>query len=129
VWFDPEREAEVARAITREDMRRLIAKGVVKRKRDVGTSRGRARKLAEKKRKGRRIGRGSRKGTDNARFPKKKRWMLKIRSQRKLLKELRDKGEIVKALYRKLYLKAKGGVFRSKAHMLGFITQFKERNE
>ena len=128
VWFDASRREDIARAITREDMRRLISKGYVKKRQAAGTSRGRARELAEKKRKGRRVGRGSRKGTSNARLPKKEKWMLKIRAQRKMLMELRDKGEITRALYRKLSLMAKGGVFRSKAHMQGIITQLKERS-
>lgn len=129
VWFDAEHKEDIARAITREDIRRLIVKGYVKKKQAAGTSRGRARELAEKKRKGRRVGRGSRKGTRNARFPKKERWMIKIRAQRKMLQEMRDKGEITKTIYRKLYMMAKGGVFRSKTHMQGFIAQFKERSK
>ncbi len=129
VWFDPEHEQDIARAITREDIRRLIGKGFIRKKQAAGTSRGRARVLAEKKRKGRRVGHGSRKGTSNARFPKKERWMLRIRAQRKLLQALRDSGEITRALYRKLYMMAKGGVFRSKAHLKNFIVQLKERGK
>lgn len=129
VWFDPEHMSEIARAITREDIRRYISKGFIKKKQDRGVSRGRARELMNKKKKGRRVGHGSRKGAKGARFPKKERWMLKIRAQRKLLKALRDAGEITRSLYRKLYLRAKGGVFRSKAHLEMQISQMKERGE
>ncbi len=124
VWFDPEHLSEIGRAITREDIRRLIAKGFIKKKPARGTSRARARVLAEKRRKGRRKGHGSRKGTKSARFPRKKRWMLKIRAQRRFLRELKEKGELGK-LYRKLYLMAKGGVFRSKAHLKMVLDQMK----
>ena len=129
VWFDPEHLDEIARAITREDIRRFVSKGFIKKHQAKGVSRGRAREMMEKKRKGRRVGHGSRKGAKGARFPKKKRWMLKIRAQRKLLKTLRDTGELTRSLYRKLYLRAKGGVFRSKAHLELQMAQIKGRGE
>jgi large subunit ribosomal protein L19e len=44
--------------------------------------------------------------------------MRQIRAQRRLLKELRDEGRLSPADYRKAYLRAKGGVYRSKAHLL-----------
>jgi large subunit ribosomal protein L19e len=127
VRLDPAHGEEIARAITREDMRRLIDKGMVTKAQEKGTSRGRFRKVAEQKRKGRRKGPGKRRGTHNARLPKKERWMQKIRAQRKLLREMRDGGEIDRSLYRRLYSMAKGGVFRSKAHMRNYIANFKER--
>jgi len=129
VWFDPERETEISKAITREDLRRLIKKGFVKKKQVKGVSRGRAREVAEKKKKGRRRGPGSRKGTKHAILSKKKRWSIKIRAQRRFLKTLRETDEVTRSLYRKLYLKAKGGVFRSKAHIKNFIEQIKERSK
>ncbi|MBR9689469.1 MAG: 50S ribosomal protein L19e [Candidatus Altiarchaeota archaeon] len=129
VWFNPDSLDQASKAITREDIRGLIKKGIIKKKQAIGVSRGRARIIAEKKRKGRRTGAGRRRGTKNARFPKKKRWMIKIRSQRKVLKGLRDTEEITRKLYRKFYLMAKGGIFRSKNHMSNFILKFKEREE
>ena len=127
VWFNPDELPAIAKAITRQDIRGLVNKGIIKKKQDKGVSRGRAREIMEKKKKGRRAGSGSRKGTKHARFPKKDRWMLKIRAQRKVLKALRDAGELTRNLYRRLYLMAKGGVFRSKNHMSGIILQIKER--
>ena len=127
VWFDPEHREEIARAITREDIRRLIFKGFIKKKPEKGTSRGRARAVAEKRKKGRRSGHGSRKGTANARLPRKERWMLKIRAQRRFLRELRKAGELAGGLYRRLYRMAKGGVFRSKAHLKLVLEQMKRR--
>ena len=127
VWFDPEHMEEIARAITRQDIRRLIKKGYIDKKQVKGTSRVRARELEEKKKKGRRKGPGSRKGKKTARSPRKLLWMIKIRAQRKLLRELKEKGEIGRKIYRRLYMIAKGGMFRSKSHLLSYIKQMKER--
>ena len=124
IWFDPEHKDDIARAITREDVRRLIRKGFIKKKQIKGVSRARANVLAEKKKKGRRQGHGKRKGTSNARLPRKKKWILKIRSQRKFLRELKKEGTL-SGMYRKLYLMAKGGVFRSKAHLKLILNQLK----
>ncbi|MEM1989819.1 MAG: 50S ribosomal protein L19e, partial [Candidatus Bathyarchaeia archaeon] len=54
VWIDPERIEEVEAAITREDIKRLIHEGVIRKLKDKGVSRARARIIHEKKRKGRR---------------------------------------------------------------------------
>ena len=71
----------------------------------------------EQKRKGRRKGQGKRAGSANARNPKKNRWMRTIRAQRRVLKECREDGTIEPSQYRKYYLKAKGGSYRSISHM------------
>ena len=55
--------------------------------------------------------------------------MKRIRAQRKLLKDLRDKKEMDPATYRKFYRKAKGGEFRNVAHLkssIAYATQKKE---
>jgi large subunit ribosomal protein L19e len=43
--------------------------------------------------------------------------MRTIRSQRRVLKELREDNTIKPSQYRRYYLKAKGGSYRSIAHM------------
>jgi len=129
VRFDPEHLSEVSGAITREDIRHLIKKGFIKKKQIKGVSRVRARKIEAQKKKGRRKGPGKRKGTRNARVSDKEKWIKKIRAQRKFLKGLRDNNEIEKSLYRKLYRRAKGGIFRSKAHIKTIIEKIKERRE
>ena len=129
VRFDPEHLDNISRAITREDMRKLIKKGFVKKKKIQGISRGRTRKIEAQKKKGRRKGPGRRQGTSNARLSKKERWMIKIRAQRKFLNVLKEAGDISRSLYRQLYLKAKGGIFRSKAHIKTFIEHTKERSK
>jgi large subunit ribosomal protein L19e len=118
VWIDPNRLEEVADAITREDVRSAIRAGIIRRMPVRGQSRGRIRYRASQKKKGRRRGPGSRKGASGARSPRKARWVRTIRALRGVLKELRDEGKLDRATYRKQYLRAKGGMYRSKAHLL-----------
>ena len=117
VWIDPDYLDEVTNAVQKNDIRQLIEDGVIKAKPIVGTSRSRARKIKIQKSKGRRKGPGSRKGSSNSRTPKKNRWMSRIRSQRKSLKELRSDGALNPSEYRFYYRKAKGGSYRSIADM------------
>ncbi len=121
VWLDPNRLDEIKEAITKTDIRALIADKAIKGKPKRGVSRSRARKIIIQKRKGRRQGAGSKKGRKTARLPKKKRWMIAIRLQRNFLKELRAKELIKPNVYQSLYRKAKGGFFRSKRHIKLYI--------
>jgi len=118
VWLDPLHTDEIAEAVTRQDIRALIRKGIIKPHQKQGVSKARARKIAAQKEKGRRTGPGSRKGAKGARDPRKRRWIRTIRPLRELLKELRDSGKIVPGQYRRLYLQAKGGRYRSRANLL-----------
>ena len=117
IWIDPDYLDEVISAVQKDDVRRLITDGINKARPIKGTSRTRARKAALQKSKGRRKGHGSRKGSANARTPKKGRWMRLIRSQRRELKEFREDGTLDRSQYRYYYRKAKGGSYRSIAHM------------
>lgn len=121
VRIDPDRTEEVATAVTRADVRRLIDGGVIKAVQKTGVSRGRARHTAAQKAKGRQVGPGSRKGAKYARLPRKERWMALIRALRNELRGLRDKGAIDARTYREYYMRAKGGQFRSRAHMLSHM--------
>jgi len=125
VLFNQETIEEVREAITKESVRDLIRTGVIRRKPVKGISRGRARAKARQKSKGRQKGKGSRKGKRTARLPKKKAWANKVRTQRRLIQELRDKGYLVPKTYRMLYAKVKGGFFRSRRHVKLFIDEQK----
>jgi large subunit ribosomal protein L19e len=118
VWIDPASQEELADAVTRSDLRSAIKAGVIRRKAVQGTSRARARRHAAEVAKGRHSGAGSRKGTPQARVSRKGRWIRRIRAQRSLLKELRDGKKIPPAIYREFYRRSKGGMFRSRAHLL-----------
>ncbi len=123
VWLDPEASKDIAAALTREDIRKLIEEGKVSKNPIKGVSRGRARKLDEARAYGHRKGHGSRSGAKGARRPKKEMWMKKIRALRSMLRELRDNKTIDASTYRKLYVKAKGGEYRSRAHLKSHIEQ------
>ncbi len=118
VWIDPASQEELADAVTRSDIRSAIKAGVIRRAPVQGTSRVRARRHALEVRKGRHSGPGSRRGTPEARVSRKSRWMRRIRAQRALLKELRDGRKISPTVYREFFRRAKGGMFRSRAHLL-----------
>jgi large subunit ribosomal protein L19e len=118
VWVDPASQEELADAVTRSDIRSAIKAGVIRRLPVKGTSRARAVRRALEVAKGRHSGPGSRRGTPFARVPKKERWMRRIRAQRRLLRELRDGKKIPAKVYREFYRRAKGGMFRSRAHLL-----------
>ncbi len=132
VWFDTTRLDEIKEAITRSDIRGLIAKKVIQKKADKGTSRVRARKRLEQRRKGRQKGQGTRKGKSSSRLSKKEKWMNLIRGQRKFINELKEKGLIDVKTYRLLYRRAKGGYFRNKRHIKLYLTEqklFKEKKK
>lgn len=123
IWLDPERLSDIKEAITKADIRSLVKEGAVIRKPSRGVSRARARRILEQKRKGRQKGSGSRKGKRTARLRRKRGWINKIRAQRSLLRDLKDKDIIGKKTYSGLYRKAKGGFFRSKRHIMLFIKE------
>jgi large subunit ribosomal protein L19e len=122
VWINPSYLDQIANSVQADDIREFIEEGWIKAKPIKGTSRVRARLRLAQKRKGRRKGHGTRAGTANARNPRKNRWMRTIRSQRRVLKAFRADGTIEPSQYRRYYLKAKGGSYRSIAHMRSQMT-------
>ena len=125
VFIEPEFFDEVQMAISREDIRGLIKQGIIRKKNKKGISNVRVKLKQERKKKGRARGLGKRKGTAGARTPSKRKWINTIRPQRRALKELRDNGRIDRSIYRKIYLRAKGGSFRSTADMYRHLEEEK----
>ena len=121
VWFDPERQEDLADAITREDVREMIDEGAIQAKDAQGNSRGRARERKAKQAYGHQQGAGSRKGKAGARQDPKEDWSSRIRAQRETLRELRDGGDLSSSQYRELYDKAGGGEFDSVADLQRYI--------
>lgn len=121
IWIDPDRVEDVELAISREEIRKLIHEKAIRKLPEKGISRARARILHEKKKKGRRRGHGSRQGAKGARFPRKRMWIIRIRAQRRRLRELRDKHIITRKDYRRLYIMAGSGAFRSVAALERYI--------
>ncbi len=123
VWFDETRLGEIKEAITKQDIRGLIAKGLVQMKRARGISKGRARFRQSQRRKGRQRGHGSRKGSATARQSEKRAWIARVRLQRDFMKRLREKRLISNEAYRELYMKSKGGYFRSLRHVKLYLDE------
>ena len=132
IVFDNSKLKDIKEAITKVDIKTLIANNVIWARPLKSTSRGRARKISAQRKKGRRKGQGKKKGKFTARSPKKEIWKIRMRNQRGLLKELRDKELITKKDYQILYKKSKGGFFRSKRHIKMYIEEhnlFKTRSK
>ena len=124
VGFDPTRLEEIKEAITKIDLRGLIKSGAIYARPENSTSKFHARIRKAQKSKGKQKGHGSRKGKASARGLKPKRiWMNKIRLQRGFLKSLRDSSKITTTSYHELYMKAKGGFFRSLRHMKLYVEE------
>ncbi|ALL01053.1 50S ribosomal protein L19E [Pyrodictium delaneyi] len=123
IWIDPSRIDDVASAITREEVRRLIKEGVIKVKPKHSPSRGRWRERHEARKKGRHRGYGRRKGEASARRDPKEEWMHRIRKMRRYLRYLRDHGVIDRRTYRKLYMWAKGGMFPTFASLKRWLEE------
>ncbi len=125
VRIRPEGLSEVEDAMTKDDLRGLVERGIIEILPKRSPSRHRARYLHRQKRKGRRRGYGSRKGTPGARLRPKLAWMLKIRAIRRFLKVLRAEGKISSKEYRRIYRLAKGGHVRSKRHVVEIIEEMR----
>ena len=123
IWLDSNRLDEIKEAITKVDVKSLIKDKAIRSKKKRGISRARARKIKVQKSKGRRRGAGSLKGRKGARLSKKRNWINHIRVQRVFLQNLRDKKVIDKSSYRSLYMKSKGGFFRSKRHIKIYVQE------
>ncbi len=114
---------EVEEALTREDIRGLIQKGMIWSVQKKGTSKFASKKKLEQKRKGRMRGPGRRKGTKGARKNDKTKWIEKVRPLRRLLAELRGSGQIGRQDYGVLYKRVKGGFFRNRKHLLYYLKE------
>ncbi len=110
----------VSDAITKDDARKIIIEGVVKKKPNTGHSRGRARILLEKKKLKRKRGLGKRKGTKSARKTTNE-YNLKVRALRKKLRELKKEDKLNGKNYNKTYLRIKGNYFKGKKHLEEYI--------
>jgi large subunit ribosomal protein L19e len=121
VWIDPARVDDVEGAITREEVKKLIHEKIIASLPQQGISRGRAKIVQAKKRKGRRKGAGSRTGSGFAKIPRKEVWMIKIRSLRRALRELKANRVIAETTYSKMYRMAGSGRFASIAEMERYL--------
>jgi large subunit ribosomal protein L19e len=117
VWINPERMDDVEGAITREEVRKLIHEKIIVSLPQQGVSRSRAKIIRAKKVKGRRSGPGSIKGAGYSKVTKKEAWMIKIRSLRRKLRDLKARKVITEATYTQYYRMAGSGRFESIADL------------
>lgn len=103
----------------------MIKDGCIIKKNTQRHSRNSIKLRKEAKSIGRHKGTGKREGTANARNSVKITWMVKQRVLRNLLKKYRLVGKIDRHLYRELYLKSKGNVFKNKRVLIDYIHKAK----
>ena len=123
ITFNHDRISEIKEAITKADIRQLINNGLILKRRLRNTSKFWARRRKEQKSKSKQKGPGSRKGKKTARLPPKRVWINKIRLQRKYLKSLMSGKSISSLEYHDLYMKSKGGFFRSIRHLKLYVQE------
>jgi large subunit ribosomal protein L19e len=116
VRIDPEATEQLQDAITRESVRGWISAGLIWVEPKKGNSRGRvrARQLRKKKR-GK--GQGSKKGAKGARVGKKRVWVRRVRMLRRVLKVMKDRGEITNENFKVLYKQVKGAQIRTRRRL------------
>lgn len=111
--------AEAEKAITREDVRRLISSKSVyalDAKENLSLY---SKLLQKKKAQGRKRGPGRKKGTTKARTTIE--YKQRIRAQRRVIEKLKNEGAFDNEMFKTLYRLVKGGTFASKASLLGNI--------
>jgi large subunit ribosomal protein L19e len=125
IKFAPDALEDIQKALTRSDIRGLIAIGKVWKDPANEHSRAGARKNAAQKKKGRRTNRGSKKGKKYSVVSRKTNWINRVRTQRNFLQLLKEKGLISTENFRMIYLKIKGGFFRNKRHLKLYLNDYK----
>jgi large subunit ribosomal protein L19e len=123
IRFDQSRLEEIKEAITKVALRGLIHDGSIYELPMNSNSKGRIRAAKTQYRKGRGKGPTRRKGKHTARQPTKREWINRIRLIRVTLSALKEKGALEIKDYRKLYMKANGGFFRSLRHLKLFMEE------
>ena len=112
-----------AKLLDRNDIRRLIAKGVITKIEKKGQRKKESGLRRKQKVKGRRSREGSRKGKTYSKKSRRTHWIERVRPLRKRLRELRNPGKIARSDYRKLYTMVNGGAFRNKKHLLYYVKE------
>jgi len=123
IYVDPTNTKKVDEAMTKDDIRGLIADRIIRKRQDNYQSRSRANALLAKKRKGRKRGKGKRTGTKKVRSEKKATWIKRVRAQRRMLKELKksNPSAVAEKNYGDVYRKIKGNYFKGKNYLKEYI--------
>ena len=124
IWFNPEENDKISKALTNMDIQKLINEKIIQKKQKKGVSRARANIKLIQKKKGLQAGAGRRKGKKGAIESRKSRWIKQIRAVRKELLTLKAKGTVDTKEYRKLYRLGSGGVLKSRAYTRMYVKKF-----
>jgi large subunit ribosomal protein L19e len=108
--FKPTSMEEIKKAITRDDVRKLVKDGA------IFAQKPRSELHKKRVKEGRKRGAGKRKGSAKARQGRK--WEKKVRSQRILLKRLKLMGKVDNTTFKRYYLLVKGNAFPDKRSLL-----------
>ncbi len=114
IRFNQERLDEIRDAITRGEIKALIKDGAIYAEPVRGQQRIRVKE---------RRGPGRRKGAKFSVITRKRRWIMRVRSQRRYLAMLRDSGRLKEEAYRKVYLQIKAGRFKSIADLKSYLVE------
>ena len=115
VRLDPNNADRIEDAITKGAIRGLIKEGVIWAIPAIGVSKGRLRKRKASGKQHR--GRGSIEGASGARMTRKSQWVSKVRTLRKHLRMLKDRGEISGKIFDEIYIRVKNGEVKSVRHL------------
>lgn len=118
--IDAKRASE---ALTKDDVRVLVQEKIIQSEQKTGIGRGKAKIKQARKKLGRRVGPGSAKGRKFALVSRKERWMVKVRSQRKLLEALSP--SLVDGARKRVYSMVKGGLFQNKKQLVAYLKEKK----
>ncbi|MCL5427633.1 MAG: 50S ribosomal protein L19e [Candidatus Marsarchaeota archaeon] len=121
VRMNPAKMEGINKAMTREDVRKLIHDGSVTFAKEKHNLSALSKRLRKRRAKGRSRGPGRRKGTLKARSGKP--WMKRARSQRFLLKKLRGMGKLDRQTFNRYYMLVKGGTYPDKATLLLHLSE------
>ena len=127
IWFNPDENDKIAKALTNQDIQKLINEKIIKKNQKKGVSRARANINLIQKKKGLQKSAGNRKGKAGVRESRKSKWIKQIRAVRKELLELKTKKILNRREYRKMYRLGCGGVLKSRAYTRMYAKKFMKK--
>lgn len=116
IRIKPEAMDDASKALTKDDIRRLIKDGKIFATDEKHNKSTRSKRLRQARAEGRSRGTGRRRGTRKTRVGRT--WEKKVRSQRFLLKELKSMKKIDTHIFNEYYRRIKGNEYANKGTIL-----------